>query len=40
MVSPGELIYTQRGEGHDFLLEAAEQGLLLPQNAETKEFFR
>lgn len=40
MVSPGKLIYTQRGEGHDFLLEAAEKGLLINGPAETKEFFR
>ncbi|MEE2825519.1 MAG: hypothetical protein VYE64_02705 [Planctomycetota bacterium] len=40
MVSPGNLIYTQRGEGHDFLLEAAEKGLLISGKAETKEFFR
>ena len=40
LVSPGELIYTQRGEGHDFLIEAADQGLLMTEKVETKEFFR
>ena len=40
LVSPGDLIYTQRGEGHDFLMEAAEQGLLITEKVGTKEFFR
>tara|TARA_B100000700_G_scaffold86602_1_gene97475 strand:+ start:1755 stop:4589 length:2835 start_codon:yes stop_codon:yes gene_type:complete len=40
LVSPGRVMFTQRGDGRDFLLEAAGQGLLTTQQVSTKEFFR
>ena len=40
LVSPGELLFTQRGEGRDFIMEAAEKGLVISQKVATKEFFR
>jgi len=40
LVSPGNLIYTQRDEGREFLQGAQAEGLLVSENVETKEFFR
>ncbi|MBA62904.1 MAG: DEAD/DEAH box helicase [Planctomycetaceae bacterium] len=40
LVSPGRIIFTQRGDGREFLLEAAEKGLLTTQKITIKEFFR
>ncbi len=40
LVSPGEVIFTRRGEGRELILNAAEQGLVVEQDVATKEFFR
>ncbi len=40
LVSPGELIFTQRGDGRELLMEAASKGLWTHQKVDTKEFFR
>ena len=40
LVSPGNIHFTQRGEGREFLLDAAGKGLLANEQITTKEFFR
>jgi len=40
LVSPGEMLFTQRGEGREFIMEAAESGMVISQKVATKEFFR
>jgi superfamily II DNA or RNA helicase len=39
LISPGDLIFTQRGDGREFILEAVEKGLVVNQKVSKKEFF-
>ena len=39
LISPGDLIFTQRGDGREFILKAVEKGLVVNQKVSKKEFF-